>query len=101
VLIGQTDPAYLQAAGRSENYAVNFALQPWSGVISQRYNTPELWPGFVHMAPPFLAYYAVQLPIPPFSASLSDNALSPDKFCRPIFSTTDSQKSVRVRGSIS
>jgi hypothetical protein len=31
----QINPVLIQAAGRHENYAVNFALQPLSGAISQ------------------------------------------------------------------
>ncbi|TAQ85422.1 hypothetical protein B7494_g6243 [Chlorociboria aeruginascens] len=59
ILIGQTNPVFLAAASRQEDYVVNVAPRAWNGAISQRNNTPELWADFMYMAPPFLAYYAV------------------------------------------
>jgi hypothetical protein len=78
VLIGQTDPAYMDASAREINYLLNTAPRWSNGAISHREDVAELWyfsnrllhtirypsltnprADFVYMAPPFMAYYAV------------------------------------------
>ncbi|KAK8087844.1 hypothetical protein PG997_002805 [Apiospora hydei] len=60
ILIGQTQPAYLAAAGRQMDHLLT-AVPRWpNGAISHREAVAELWADFVYMAPPALAYWAVQ-----------------------------------------
>ncbi|KAI5837389.1 Six-hairpin glycosidase-like protein [Morchella snyderi] len=59
VLIGQTDPAYMDASAREITYLLNTAPRWPNGAISHREDVAELWADFVYMAPPFMAYYAV------------------------------------------
>ncbi|KAK7989918.1 hypothetical protein PG989_010233 [Apiospora arundinis] len=60
ILIGQTDPAYLAAAGRQVDHLLH-AVPRWpNGAISHREAVAELWADFVYMAPPALAYWAAQ-----------------------------------------
>ncbi|KAK7968928.1 hypothetical protein PG988_008001, partial [Apiospora saccharicola] len=60
ILIGQTQPAYLDAAGRQVNHLLT-AVPRWpNGAISHREAVAELWADFLYMAPPALAYWAVQ-----------------------------------------
>ncbi|KAK8055647.1 hypothetical protein PG993_000874 [Apiospora rasikravindrae] len=60
ILIGQTQPAYLDAAGRQMDHLLT-AVPRWpNGAISHREAVAELWADFVYMAPPALAYWAVQ-----------------------------------------
>ncbi|KAK8035782.1 hypothetical protein PG991_001855, partial [Apiospora marii] len=61
ILIGQTEPAYLAAAGRQVDHLLT-AVPRWpaNGAISHREAVAELWADFLYMAPPALAYWAVQ-----------------------------------------
>ncbi|KAK8126561.1 uncharacterized protein PG998_002320 [Apiospora kogelbergensis] len=60
VLIGQTEPDYLNAAGRQMDHLLT-AVPRWpNGAISHREAVAELWADFLYMAPPALAYWAVQ-----------------------------------------
>ncbi|KAI1081448.1 hypothetical protein F5B20DRAFT_65094 [Whalleya microplaca] len=60
ILIGQTQPEYLSAADRQVQHLLT-SVPRWSnGAISQRESAAELWADFVYMAPPTLAYWAVQ-----------------------------------------
>lgn len=59
ILIGQTAPAYLDAAGRQMDHLLT-AVPRWpNGAISHREAVAELWADFLYMAPPALAYWAV------------------------------------------
>ncbi|GAP85164.1 putative six-hairpin glycosidase-like protein [Rosellinia necatrix] len=60
ILIGQTQPEFLSAASRQIEHLVS-AVPRWpNGAISHREDYAELWADFVYMAPPALAYWAVQ-----------------------------------------
>lgn len=60
ILIGQTQPEYLSAAGRQVDHLLN-SVPRWSnGAISHREANEELWADFIYMVPPTLAYWAVQ-----------------------------------------
>ncbi|KAJ3880260.1 Six-hairpin glycosidase-like protein [Lentinula edodes] len=48
------------AAEREAEYLLMGAPRFWNGAISHRVDYAELWADFVYMAPPFLAYYAVE-----------------------------------------
>jgi len=48
------------AAAREAEYLLTGAPRFWNGAISQRSDYSELWADFLYMAPPFLAYYAVE-----------------------------------------
>lgn len=59
ILIGQTDQAYLDAAGRQVAHLLD-SVPRWSnGAISHRESVAELWADSVYMVPPTLAYHAV------------------------------------------
>jgi rhamnogalacturonyl hydrolase YesR len=60
LLIGQSNGAYLSASYRQADYILNQAPKYSNGAISQRPDVAELWADWMHMAPPFLAYLAVQ-----------------------------------------
>ncbi|KAF5380742.1 hypothetical protein D9757_007120 [Collybiopsis confluens] len=47
------------AAGREAQYLLTGAPRFWNGAISHRVDYAELWADFIYMAPPFLAWYAV------------------------------------------
>ncbi|KAF9554667.1 hypothetical protein CPC08DRAFT_744441 [Agrocybe pediades] len=57
MLLGQTDPTFLQAATAELEYVVGQAPRWSNGAISHRAQYAELWADFIYMAPPFLAYY--------------------------------------------
>ncbi|KAF8996258.1 family 88 glycosyl hydrolase [Cyathus striatus] len=59
VLLGKADQAYAKAVHQSMGYVVGRAPRFWNGAISHRASVAELWADFIYMAPPFLAYYAV------------------------------------------
>ncbi|KAI1097448.1 hypothetical protein F4804DRAFT_347176 [Jackrogersella minutella] len=60
ILIGQTESDYLSAAERQVQHLLT-AVPRWSnGAISQRESVAELWADFIYMAPPTLAYWAIQ-----------------------------------------
>ncbi|KAH8900780.1 hypothetical protein GQ53DRAFT_863470 [Thozetella sp. PMI_491] len=60
ILIGQTEPEYLSAAGRQVDHLLT-AVPRWpNGAISHRESVAELWADFIYMAPPTLAYWAIQ-----------------------------------------
>lgn len=59
VLIGQTNQAYLDAAGRQVAHLVNDVPRWDNGAISHRESAAELWADSVYMVPPTLAYHAV------------------------------------------
>ncbi|GAW16575.1 hypothetical protein ANO14919_060070 [Xylariales sp. No.14919] len=60
ILIGQTQPPFLSAAHRQIDHLLN-AVPRWNnGAISHREDYPELWADFIYMAPPALAYWAIQ-----------------------------------------
>ncbi|KAJ3932359.1 MAG: Six-hairpin glycosidase-like protein [Lentinula lateritia] len=48
------------AVERETEYLLMGAPRFWNGAISHRVDYAELWADFVYMAPPFLAYYAVE-----------------------------------------
>lgn len=60
ILLGLSEPSYLDAAHRQAEYLLTKAPR-WSshGAISHRKDVEEVWADFVYMVPPFLAYYAV------------------------------------------
>lgn len=60
ILIGQTDGAYLSAAEREVRHLLDDVPRWSNGAISHRESVAELWADFVYMAPPTLAYWAVQ-----------------------------------------
>lgn len=60
ILIGQTQPEYLAAAGRQVEHLLATVPRWPNGAISHREDVAELWADFVYMAPPLLAYWAVQ-----------------------------------------
>lgn len=59
VMMGQSEPAYLEASRRQANHLLNDVPRYWNGAISHREDVAELWADFMYMAPPFLAYWAV------------------------------------------
>ncbi|KAE9408880.1 hypothetical protein BT96DRAFT_848938, partial [Gymnopus androsaceus JB14] len=61
ILLGKLgDETLKAAAAREAEYLLTGAPRFWNGAISQRSNYSELWADFMYMAPPFLAYYAVE-----------------------------------------
>lgn len=60
ILIGQTQPEYLFAAERQVNHLLNDVPRFANGAISHREANVEPWADFIYMAPPALAYWAVQ-----------------------------------------
>ncbi|KAI0393996.1 hypothetical protein F5Y17DRAFT_281626 [Xylariaceae sp. FL0594] len=60
ILIGQTEPSYLSAAERQIKHLIDDVPRWSNGAISHREDYAELWADFVYMAPPALAYWAVQ-----------------------------------------
>lgn len=60
ILIGQTESEYLSAAERQVNHLLNDVPRWANGAISHREANVELWADFIYMAPPTLAYWAVQ-----------------------------------------
>ncbi|KAI5861900.1 hypothetical protein GGS23DRAFT_611022 [Durotheca rogersii] len=75
ILIGQTEPAYLAAAGRQVRHLLD-AVPRWpNGAISHRETVAELWADFVYMAPPTLAYWAVQTRDPDLLAAAVEQCL--------------------------
>ncbi|KAI0378368.1 hypothetical protein F5Y04DRAFT_148823 [Hypomontagnella monticulosa] len=60
ILIGQTQPDYLSAADRQVQHLLNDVPRWSNGAISHRESVAELWADFIYMAPPTLAYWAVQ-----------------------------------------
>ncbi|KAI1753689.1 hypothetical protein F4782DRAFT_495354 [Xylaria castorea] len=60
ILIGQTQSPFLSAADRQIQHLLT-AVPRWpNGAISHREDYPELWADFIYMAPPALAYWAIQ-----------------------------------------
>jgi rhamnogalacturonyl hydrolase YesR len=60
ILIGQTQSPFLPAAQRQIEHLLT-AVPRWpNGAISHREDYPELWADFIYMAPPALAYWAIQ-----------------------------------------
>ncbi|ESK86698.1 hypothetical protein Moror_10945 [Moniliophthora roreri MCA 2997] len=59
ILLGKTEPQYALGAWSQQEYIVNRAPRWFNGAISQRADVAELWSDWMYMAPPFLAYYAV------------------------------------------
>ncbi|KAE9398850.1 family 88 glycosyl hydrolase [Gymnopus androsaceus JB14] len=59
VLLGKTNSSFAAGAANEFSYITGSAPQWYNGAISQRTDVPELWADFMYMAPPFLAYYAV------------------------------------------
>jgi len=59
VMLGKTDQQYASASQATIDYLMKSAPRYYNGAISHRVSTAELWADFVYMAPPFLAYYAV------------------------------------------
>jgi len=60
ILIGQTESSYLSAAERQIDHLLTTVPRWSNGAISHREDYPELWADFVYMAPPALAYWAIQ-----------------------------------------
>ncbi|KAK7754886.1 hypothetical protein SLS62_003200 [Diatrype stigma] len=60
ILIGQTDDTFLAAAERQVQHLLDDVPRWANGAISHRESVAELWADFVYMAPPTLAYWAVQ-----------------------------------------
>lgn len=61
LLLGQTLPAYEEAARRQFDFLNNPSTTPRlpNGAMSHREAYPQAWADFIAMAPPFLAYYGV------------------------------------------
>ncbi|RDB18396.1 hypothetical protein Hypma_000352 [Hypsizygus marmoreus] len=64
VMLGKTGRGgeaakFAKAAGETVAYVTGKAPRAANGAISHRVDVVELWADFVYMAPPFLAYYAV------------------------------------------
>lgn len=58
LMIGQSEPRYLEASRRQFSH-LNDSIPRWpNGAMSHREGYPELWADFIAMAPPFIAYYA-------------------------------------------
>ncbi|KAK9771906.1 putative Six-hairpin glycosidase [Seiridium cardinale] len=60
IMIGQEEPDYLAAAQRQVEHLVNDVPRWPNGAISHREAVAELWADFIYMAPPAMAYWAVQ-----------------------------------------
>ncbi|KAI0900420.1 hypothetical protein F4806DRAFT_448610 [Annulohypoxylon nitens] len=60
ILIGQTESDYLSAAERQVEHLLTAVPRYSNGAISHRESVAELWADFVYMAPPTLAYWAIQ-----------------------------------------
>ncbi|KAI8963079.1 hypothetical protein F5Y11DRAFT_365486 [Daldinia sp. FL1419] len=60
ILIGQTQHDYLSAAERQVNHLLTAVPRYSNGAISHRESVAELWADFIYMAPPTLAYWAIQ-----------------------------------------
>ncbi|KAH8797627.1 hypothetical protein F5884DRAFT_815020 [Xylogone sp. PMI_703] len=60
ILLGQSQNVYIGAAQRQADYILNQAPKFSNGAISHRPDVAEVWADFTAMAPPFLAYLAVQ-----------------------------------------
>ncbi|OTA65213.1 hypothetical protein K449DRAFT_420925 [Hypoxylon sp. EC38] len=60
ILIGQTQSNFLSAAERQVNHLINDVPRYSNGAISHRESVAELWADFIYMAPPTLAYWAIQ-----------------------------------------
>ncbi|KAI1472061.1 uncharacterized protein F4812DRAFT_456158 [Daldinia caldariorum] len=60
ILIGQTQDDYLSAAEPQVNYLLTAVPRYTNGAISHRESVAELWADFIYMAPPTLAYWAIQ-----------------------------------------
>lgn len=60
LLLAQSESQYIGASQRQADYILNQAPKYSNGAISQRPDVAELWADFNFMAPPFLAYFAVQ-----------------------------------------
>ncbi|KIK66685.1 hypothetical protein GYMLUDRAFT_156931 [Collybiopsis luxurians FD-317 M1] len=59
VMLGKTDASFAGGAFEEFSYITGQAPRFFNGAISQRTDVAELWADFMYMAPPFLAYYAV------------------------------------------
>jgi len=59
LLLGQSNPAYLDAARRQLEHVLYHVPRLDNGAISHRTDVSEAWSDFVYMLPPFLAYSAV------------------------------------------
>lgn len=59
LLLGQSNPEYLDAAHRQVEFVLHDAPRLSNGAISHRTDVAEAWADFVYMLPPFLAYAAV------------------------------------------
>ncbi|KAF2964581.1 hypothetical protein GQX73_g8987 [Xylaria multiplex] len=60
ILIGQTNSSFLSAAHSQIEHLLNTVPRWPNGAISHREDYPELWADFIYMAPPALAYWAIQ-----------------------------------------
>ncbi|KAI0540587.1 hypothetical protein GGR58DRAFT_119709 [Xylaria digitata] len=60
ILIGQTQSPFLSAAHRQIEHLLTVVPRWPNGAISHREDYPELWADFIYMAPPALAYWAIQ-----------------------------------------
>ncbi|KAJ3980119.1 hypothetical protein F5890DRAFT_1568966 [Lentinula detonsa] len=59
VMLGKTNESFTSGAYEEFAYITGQAPRWYNGAISQRTDIPELWADWMYMAPPFLAYYAV------------------------------------------
>lgn len=75
ILIGQTDGAFLAAAERQVQHLLDDVPRWPNGAISHRESVAELWADFVYMAPPTLAYWAVQTGDPDLLATAVQQCL--------------------------
>ncbi|KAH0582129.1 hypothetical protein H2248_011782 [Termitomyces sp. 'cryptogamus'] len=62
VLLGKVEgyERFGAAAAAEYEFITQGAPRAWNGAISHRVEYVELWADFIYMAPPFLAYYAVE-----------------------------------------
>jgi len=58
-MLGKTNASFANGTYEEFEYITESAPRWYNGAISQRTDVPELWADFMYMAPPFLAYYAV------------------------------------------
>jgi len=61
ILLGQSNPVYLNAAQRQLVHVFYHVPRLQNGAISHRTDVSEAWADFIYMLPPFLAYAAVGL----------------------------------------
>ncbi|TFK60605.1 hypothetical protein BDN72DRAFT_779178 [Pluteus cervinus] len=89
VLLGKTNATLADAATRQVQYVVNQAPRWVNGAISHRADVAELWADFMYMAPPFMAYYAVDTN----NATMLQDAINQGRWYRDVLQRRSSSSS--------